>query len=172
MPTEKQLANLRPPWKPGETGNAGGRPSKRPLTDAYDSLLRQALPEPERKALKLPTGTTWAQAIALSRGRSALRSTAAATLSAKEMADRTEGKSIARISVEDRRGFEMHVVFDAPITEQTARNPKAFRDNAAKYAEVEALLAAQNAAIDVTPTKATEQAESRTNEEPETQKQS
>lgn len=31
---ERRLRNLRPPWKPGESGNPSGRPKSKPLTDA------------------------------------------------------------------------------------------------------------------------------------------
>src|SRR6516225_2942455 len=33
------LANLRAPWKPGESGNPGGRPKTKPITDAYLRML-------------------------------------------------------------------------------------------------------------------------------------
>jgi hypothetical protein len=33
------LANLRPPWKPGESGNPGGKPRRKPLTDALELEL-------------------------------------------------------------------------------------------------------------------------------------
>jgi hypothetical protein len=87
--------NLRPPWKPGERVPGAGRPRKRPISEAYDELLRELLPEQERMALKLPKGTTWARAIALSRGRKAL--TRAGVLDAKEMREATEGRAMQRI---------------------------------------------------------------------------
>lgn len=37
--TDKRLANLRPPWKKGESGNPGGRPKGRWLTDELEKQL-------------------------------------------------------------------------------------------------------------------------------------
>jgi hypothetical protein len=39
-----RVENLTP-FKPGQTGNPGGRPKKTRLTDAYRALLEDALPE-------------------------------------------------------------------------------------------------------------------------------
>jgi hypothetical protein len=35
----KRLANLKPPWKPGQSGNPGGRPKRKPLTDTLLEVL-------------------------------------------------------------------------------------------------------------------------------------
>jgi hypothetical protein len=40
----RSLANLRPPWKPGETGNAVGRPRR---VDAVEAAIAEAAP-PEK----------------------------------------------------------------------------------------------------------------------------
>jgi hypothetical protein len=49
MPSEASLANLRAPWKPGQSGNKGARPTgyKRVLAAA-----RQASPEAMEKAIE------------------------------------------------------------------------------------------------------------------------
>src|SRR6266481_3282677 len=102
------------PWQPGQSGNPGGRPKKRPLSESYDELLREMLPEQERKALNLPPGTTWARAIGLSRARHAL--TRSGVESAREMREATEGKACARfefLSPQDRN-FDVRVVFELP----------------------------------------------------------
>jgi hypothetical protein len=107
--------NLRPPWQPGERVPGAGRPRKRPLSEAYDSLLRQPLPEAERKALGLPKGTTWAEAIAAARARHALRSSGVE--SAREMREAVEGKATQRFELmpgEDRTP-EFVVVYASPI---------------------------------------------------------
>lgn len=107
--------NLRPPWQPGERVPGAGRPKKRPISEAYDDLLRSALPQRERVALGLPKGTTWAEAIALARGRQALSTrSASAVLSTKEMREGVEGKSTQRVEVDGlgEVGFEVHVVFE------------------------------------------------------------
>ena len=46
MPTEKSLANLRPPWKPGESGNPKGRAkgSKNTLESIVRAKLDEQLP--------------------------------------------------------------------------------------------------------------------------------
>ena len=45
MPSEKSLANLRPPWKKGESGNPKGRPKKRRLEDEVYDLLQKPVDE-------------------------------------------------------------------------------------------------------------------------------
>ena len=45
MPNEKSLANLRPPWKPGESGNPKGRPKRRTLEEEVNALLEKPLDE-------------------------------------------------------------------------------------------------------------------------------
>lgn len=106
------------PYQPGQSGNPGGRPKKRILSESYDELLREPLPEHERKALGLPPGTTWARAISLARGRHAL--TRAGVLSAKEMREATEGKASQRIELSspEDRGFEVVVTFEMPAGKQ------------------------------------------------------
>src|SRR5690349_2195648 len=96
MPSEASLRNLIH-YKPGQSGNPAGRPRKRPLSEAYDNLLRELLPEQERKALKLPVGTTWAEAIASSRARHAL--TRAGVESARELREAVEGRATQRVEL-------------------------------------------------------------------------
>jgi hypothetical protein len=111
--------------KPFQVGNPGGpgRPRKRPISEAYDDLLRTQLPETERKALKLKPGVTWAEAIALSRARHAL--TRAGVESAREMREATEGKAVARFELgsgEDRTP-EFVVVYATAIPGGKAFEP-------------------------------------------------
>jgi hypothetical protein len=68
--------NLRP-WKPGESGNPGGRPKKKLITEMYEEILNDpghiaAIKEATVKSLR--------------KGNMAM------VLQLKEMADRTEGK--------------------------------------------------------------------------------
>ena len=44
MPSEKSLANLRPPWKKGESGNPKGRPKG--SKNSFESIVRRKLDEP------------------------------------------------------------------------------------------------------------------------------
>lgn len=36
---ERSLLNLRPPWPKGISPNPGGRPKRKPITEAYEELL-------------------------------------------------------------------------------------------------------------------------------------
>jgi hypothetical protein len=96
MPTEKQLANLRPPWKPGERVPGAGRPRKRPISEAYDDLVRSVAPGPVRAALGLGKDATWADCIALGQARRAVKGDSAC---AKEVREGVEGKSTQRIEL-------------------------------------------------------------------------
>jgi hypothetical protein len=129
MPTEKQLANLRPPWKPGEHVPGAGRPRKRPQSEANDERLREVLPEPMRVALNkmsiggaplrselLKKGATWADAIALGLSKKALQGD---SFAAKELRESVEGKSVQRfeLGAPEDRGFSVSVSFE-PLPEK------------------------------------------------------
>ena len=43
MPSEKSLANLRPPWKPGQSGNPKGR--AKGSKNTFESIVRAKLAE-------------------------------------------------------------------------------------------------------------------------------
>jgi hypothetical protein len=45
-----QQRGLRPPWKPGESGNPAGRPRRKPLTDALIRILRERTWDSDRSA--------------------------------------------------------------------------------------------------------------------------
>jgi hypothetical protein len=76
-----QSANLRPRWQPGQSGNPSGRP-RQLLSIAIRELLREDCP-----ADKL--GRTWAEVIALTMAKRALKGNVEA---AKFLGDRAEGK--------------------------------------------------------------------------------
>ena len=65
-------------WKPGESGNPGGRPKKKPLTDAYAALLAKPIPNDKE-------GRTFAEAIAQAMIKEAIKGKVNA---ASEIADR------------------------------------------------------------------------------------
>jgi len=75
----RRLANLRP-WKPGQSGNPGGRPKAGILSQAYHQFLEELDPKRRR---------TLAEAIAKAIIAKAMRGDVKA---ASELADRTEGK--------------------------------------------------------------------------------
>lgn len=73
--------NLAPwRWKPGQSGNPGGRPKKKPITDAYNELM--ALIDPK-------SGLTGAQLLARAAMERALREANPTLI--KEITDRVEG---------------------------------------------------------------------------------
>jgi hypothetical protein len=57
----RRIENLKP-WKPGQSGNPGGRPKRRPITERYAKVAEVPVEEKIRKALKLPEGSTLADA--------------------------------------------------------------------------------------------------------------
>lgn len=66
------------PWKPGQSGNPGGRPRRKPISDAYTAIL-------EAQDAK---GVTGAQMIALAMFQQALKGNVQAV---REITDRVEG---------------------------------------------------------------------------------
>jgi hypothetical protein len=86
-------------WKPGQSGNPGGRPKTAPLSHACRGLLASPLPD-DRK------GRTYAEAIAETLAQKAL---AGDIRAAQELADRAEGRSRQCIEIENvrlREAFE------------------------------------------------------------------
>lgn len=77
-------------WKPGQSGNPSGRPRKKPLTERYEQVLEEALPEKARLKLGLAPGATYGDAIAAGQARKAVMG---ATEAAKEIREAVEGKS-------------------------------------------------------------------------------
>ena len=86
-------------WKPGQSGNPGGRPKGAPLSQACRALLGQPVPGD-------PEGRTYAQLIAQTLAEKALRGDIRA---AQELADRAEGRARQSIEIEHsslREAFE------------------------------------------------------------------
>src|SRR6516225_259684 len=96
----RSLANLRPPWKPGESGNPSGH--RKPITKAYEAIITDRLPPGLRKfklgqrELELPEGATFADLIALGQCAAAIKGNTAA---AEEIANRLEGKVAVEVNV-------------------------------------------------------------------------
>src|SRR6266478_1406868 len=125
MPSDAFLAQQ---YKPGQSGNVKGRPRKRPMSEAYDDLLRSPLPERERKLLGLKAGTLWCEAIALARGRAALTRTG--TLDSKELREGVEGKAAQRFELSGPEGaaWEVKVIFEMPPARLRAGGEKEIID--------------------------------------------
>ena len=89
--TETQIEALRPhQFRPGQSGNPGGRPRKKPLTERYEFLLESAAPPEIRSAYGLADGATYGDVIAVNMVNQAIQGEVPAT---KEITDRVEGKS-------------------------------------------------------------------------------
>ncbi len=86
-------------WKPGQSGNPGGRPKTAPLSNACRELLASPLAGD-------PQGRTYAEAIAETLAQKAL---AGDIRAAQELADRAEGRARQSIEIQDsalRNAFE------------------------------------------------------------------
>lgn len=92
-----QQRGLKPPWKPGESGNPLGRP-KKALT--ITSLLRDKLDEKDPK-----TGETYAQGIVKAMLKNALKDPQVL----KELLNRCEGKVT---DVVDMQGTSVSITYE------------------------------------------------------------
>jgi hypothetical protein len=104
------LANLVS-WQPGQTGNPGGRPKKKPITDRYLRIVETELPDDIRMALGLPRHATFGDAIALAQARAAIQGD---TPAAKELREAIEG----RASTQEELGGKnqaMTIIWDMPM---------------------------------------------------------
>jgi hypothetical protein len=78
-PTERRLANLRPPWRPGESGNPAGKPK------SFSRKLREVTTEDDLVAMS--------EAVIKKAKRGDIRA-------AEFYRDTTEGKPRVRVSLE------------------------------------------------------------------------
>lgn len=100
MPRTGKPENLKP-WAPGQSGNPSGRPTKRPITERYQAVAEQLLPEDVRDALRLPKGASYGDAIALAQFRAAIKGK---TEAAREIREAIEGKSTQRFEATGANG--------------------------------------------------------------------
>ncbi len=126
--TEKQKQALeRNKFKPGQTGNAGGRPGKRPITDRYFEQLTQVIPanlvtrfNRSCHAKLLQVGDTWGKAIAV---RACYEAVFAASIRAmREMREAIEGKSPMRLEITGPERKEITIVIKHDRESDAARN--------------------------------------------------
>jgi hypothetical protein len=97
-------------WQKGQPSpNPGGRPKKAPISEAYAHHVGMRLPDDIRLRFRLRRGATWADAIAVTQIRSAVKGNSVA---AKEIADRIEGRVRLPVAVEtpEGEGFRIEVV--------------------------------------------------------------
>lgn len=111
----RSLANLRPPWKPGDIPNAAGINKKRPFSDEMWQASAEAVPEilvrkfnKKAGAPLLRVGDTWARAVAV---RLCFEASMQGLVKAvKEMADRIEGKPPQRLEITGAERKEVTLV--------------------------------------------------------------
>jgi Family of unknown function (DUF5681) len=90
MAGKGKLENLKPAWRPGESGNPSGRPRRRPISGAYAERLQRPVLEKLRRELDLWEGATYADAVAAAMTIAACEGGVA---EARELREATEGKT-------------------------------------------------------------------------------
>lgn len=110
--SKSKAEHLKPySWKPGQSGNPGGR-RKRVLSDRYQQLMESLLPREIATAMKLPVGVLWADAIALISARTALKPNECGILQRKEIREACEGKATQRVEFHSEEEVCITVSFE------------------------------------------------------------
>ncbi len=110
------------PWPKGKSGNPGGKPKKRPITDEYFWLAEQPITPQMRQKIRrsygiiIPEGTTWARCLSLRlflQGMG-LKIDSGAARSVKEIREAMEGKAPQRLEITgpERKEIQLLVRFD------------------------------------------------------------
>jgi hypothetical protein len=86
------------PYRPGQSGNPGGRPRRKPISDRYEYIAEIVLPEDVRLLVGLAPGATYADAAALQQFRAAIKGE---TTAIREIREAIEGKATIRVAEED-----------------------------------------------------------------------
>jgi hypothetical protein len=102
-------------FKPGVSGNPGGRPKKRPISERYEVLAELELPRKDRIKHGLPEGATYGDALAIVMFRAALEGNPSA---AREIREAIEGKTAQRQETTKSRAADS----DLPEALHAARN--------------------------------------------------
>jgi hypothetical protein len=103
MNSKGRAENLKP-FQPGKSGNPGGRPRKRPISERYAEVAEAELPKAWRKELGLRRGATYGDAVAMGQVRAAIRGR---TDAAREVREAIEGKATQRIEITETTGVEI-----------------------------------------------------------------
>jgi len=110
---DKRLENLKPPWKPGESGNPRGRPKRRRF---YGEIARELLASQtvdvtlttsngKKKQFQLKSAENFAYLMAVSQLRRALEGD---TQACEQLLSRAEGKPLSRQEILQKgAGFEV-----------------------------------------------------------------
>lgn len=88
-------------FKPGQSGNPGGRPKKLPISERYAAVAEAGLPDDLRRQMKLRKGATWGDALAISQFRAAIKGR---TDAAREIREAVEGKASLRLELAGQDG--------------------------------------------------------------------
>jgi len=99
----KKNLNLKP-WPKGVSGNPGGRPKKKPLTEEIERLLEQEAPKGK--------GRTWAAVIAQALLTKACKGDVRAIA---ELANRVEGKPFQSVKVDVETGRRLTEMSDEEL---------------------------------------------------------
>jgi len=108
--------NLRAPWQKGQPSpNPSGKPRRLPISDTYERLAAELIPDSirkllERDGLTLELGATFADALALRVWTSALSGDSGA---AKEIREAIEGKTGQRVAPLPATTY-LKVIYDDP----------------------------------------------------------
>jgi hypothetical protein len=106
-----RIENLKP-FKPGQSGNPGGRPKKRPITDEYFADSQLPMSAKDCKRLGLPKGSTFAQGHARQRNLDGIKPQG--HRASKEMREAMEGKAPMRLEItgQERREVTIRVIHE------------------------------------------------------------
>ncbi|MGB9242890.1 MAG: DUF5681 domain-containing protein [Candidatus Acidiferrales bacterium] len=131
MAGKGRIQNLRPPWKPGESGNPSGRPKNRPISDFYAEVAQRPVPEKLRRTLGLARGATFAEAQTVSLFIAASNGDVRA---AREIREGIEGKANERSKIE-HRGFDINISYEDPPKAIQNTTPEASQDTTPKASQ-------------------------------------
>jgi hypothetical protein len=96
-------------FQPGQSGNPGGRPKRRAISDSYEAITRLELPEADRIRLGLWEGATYQDALAMVTVKAALQGKVDAV---REIREAIEGKAGTRHEVAPGFDGEIRVVYE------------------------------------------------------------
>jgi hypothetical protein len=115
MSGKGRIENLRPPWKPGESGNRAGRPKRRPISDRYAAFAEIPLPEKRCRELGLALGSTFADGVTKALYDMAIDGRPGA---AREIREGIEGRTAERPEVGAPGIATVHVVYHKSPTKR------------------------------------------------------
>jgi len=110
---QPQRSNVLTRWKPGQSGNPGGRPKRKPITEAYRKLIENE--NLTIRALKQREEDSIVDALA----KSMVIRSFVDVKAVAEVTDRVEGRATPDESDDPNRA-RLTIVFDIPRPKQVA----------------------------------------------------